>query len=141
MALQPYAPKASIKQDPTLMYKLGYTSHKDANNRQDMDFKDGRVPLGRDYEVTTLYSSWVTPEQRFQLEEWFKQTYHKDVWTKVFYNGITECRAFGYKTSKEVTEYLYEKFPPYAHIKADGLDHVYFQMLKLKTNTIAVAAK
>lgn len=141
MALQPYAPKADMKHDPALMYKLGFTSHKDADNRQSMDFGDGRTPLARDYDVTTLYSSWVTPEQRIQLEEWFKQTYPKDVWTKVFYNGITECRAFGYKTSKEVTDYLYKQFPPYAHTEAKGLDHVYFQMLKLKTSNQAKAAK
>ena len=141
MALQKYLTGDKVKRNPNRMYKLGYTFQFDANNRQDVDFGKGQPPLGRDFEVTTLWSAWVTPEVREQLENWFKDTYPKDLWTTVFYNGITECRAFDYPTSKQVSDYLYATYPPYKFVEAPGLDHVYFQMLVRKQEVLALAAK
>lgn len=141
MALQKYLTRDKIKNDPARMYKFGYTFQPDANDRQDVDFGKGQPPLGRDFEVTTLWSAWVTPEVREQLENWYKETYPKDLWTSVFYNGITECRAFDYNTSLQVSGYLYSTYPPYNHVKAPGLDHVYFQMLVKKQEAITLAAK
>ena len=139
MALQKYVTRDKVKKNPKRMYKLGYTFQPDANDRQDVDFGKGKPPLGRDFDVTTLWSAWVTPEQRIELEDWFKDTFPKDLWTEVFYNGITECRAFDYATSKQVSDYLYAKYPSYKHVEAPGLDHVYFQMLVRKTQVEALA--
>lgn len=141
MALQKYLAKDKIKNDPDRMYKLGYTHHKDANDRQAVDFGKGKPPLARDYDVTTLWSAWVTPEERIKLEDWFKDTFPKDLWTSTFYNGITECRAFDYTTSKQVSDYLYTNYPPYKHVEAPGLDHVYYQMLVKKPEEVLVETK
>jgi len=135
MALQKYAPKEQVKNDPNIMYKFGYTSQKDANLRQEVDFGKGKPPLARDFNVTTIWSGWFTPEQRVELESWFKDKFPKNVWTKEFYNGITECRHFSYLESKAISDHLYKEFPPYNHKEAEGLDHVYFQMLKKKAVT------
>lgn len=129
MALQPYS--KVVRRNPTLMYKVGYTSHIDANVRQNTKFSN--IPLGRDYDVTTIWSAWVPTEVRIQLENDWKYEVPKNVWTEVFYNGITECRSMAYEQSKEYSAKLYKEYPSYQHTEAPGLDHVYFQMLKLKS--------
>lgn len=120
--------------EPNLMYKLGVTNMKDAEKRLSVGTAKQRgfrgVALGQDYYVKTMWSIWVPVEVARKLEESFK-TIKKNVWTRVQYNGITECRYFTRAEVDELLANLRERFPTEQYCKQRmGYIKVYFDKLE-----------
>lgn len=137
-----------INVNPKLMYKFGKTNSEDILERFDPENHVQRawrnIPLGRDYNITPLWSMWVTKERAAKAEEWFKKNYPKKFFSLTPYNGITECRDWTQEESRYFTTLLnnyYPKTPEYweeiARLRREGNlqsyhDKVYFIMLTRK---------
>jgi len=81
---------------PERLYKFGKTSSEDIMERFDPEVHAERswrnTPLGLDYNVKPLWSTWVTKEEAVEAEKWFESTYPKTFFSDITYNGIKECR-------------------------------------------------
>ena len=81
---------------PNKLYKFGKTSSEDVLERFDPMIHESRnwrgIPLGGDYNIRVLWSRWVPNELADRAEKWFKETFPKEFFCEVDYNGITECR-------------------------------------------------
>lgn len=120
--------------EPNLMYKLGITTMKDAAKRLSPETARQRnfrgVALGTDYYVIPMWSIWVPVETAKKLEESFK-IIKKNVWTRINYNGITECRYFTKVEVDELLANLRKRFPKHIYgIERQGYIKVYFDKLE-----------
>lgn len=120
--------------EPNLMYKLGTTNMKDAAKRLSPETAKQRgfrgVALGSDYYVIPMWSIWVPIETAQKLEESFK-IIKKNVWTRINYNGITECRYFTQAEVDELLANLRSRFPKHIYgIERRGYIKVYFDKLE-----------
>ncbi len=125
-----------VVKNPQIMYKLGVTTMKDAEQRLSEQTAKQRgfrkTALGRDYKVITMWSRWVPIKVAQKLEESFK-TIRKNVWTDVQYNGITECRCFTTAEVDSLLANLRERFPAEQYcLQRRGYIKVYFDKLYKK---------
>jgi hypothetical protein len=119
--------------EPNRMYKLGVTTMWDAEKRLSVETAKQRnfrgIALGQDYIVKTMWSIWVPVDVARKLEGSFK-VIKKNVWTRVQYNGITECRYFTQAEVDELLANLRRRFPAEQYGKPRaGYIHVYFDYL------------
>ena len=97
------------------MYKFGKTLCGDILDRYSVEYHNSHdwrgVPLGKDYNIKTIWSRWVTKERAVKAEKWFKDNYPKEFYCSMNYNGITECRNWTVEQHKKFTEFLYASYP------------------------------
>lgn len=131
---QPYVEK--VRRIFNRMVKLGSTTADTSEERfteeyQAKWFPDSPLtPLGLDWISTPLIEVYVPFEVAKAEELLWRQNHPKNIWTKVFYNGITECRYKNYKETKEIIEYLVEKYPKALYgEKKPGTTMLYFDIL------------
>ena len=83
-----------------------------------------------------MWSRWVPIEVAQRLEESFK-TIKKNVWTRIQYNGITECRCFTKVEVDELLTNLRRRFPAEQYCtEREGYIKVYFDQLDKKKRKI-----
>jgi hypothetical protein len=101
--------------NPEVMYKLGVTHFKDANERfsKETAEKYGFVndELTDDYRPVPILSRWLPRIKAHELEISFRKKIPKTIWTDKMYNGITECRYLTPQQADAVIENLRREFP------------------------------
>ena len=126
--------------EPNLMYKLGVTTMRDAAKRLSPETARLRgfrgVALGSDYYINPMWSIYVPVETAKKLEESFK-IIKKNVWTRIQYNGTTECRYFTQGEVNELLASLRKRFPKHIYgVCKRGYIKVYFdELTKIKPTT------
>jgi len=117
-----------VVKNPQIMYKLGVTTMKDAEQRLSEQTAKQRgfrkTALGRDYKVITMWSRWVPIKVAQKLEESFK-TIRKNVWTDV--------QCFTTAEVDSLLANLRERFPAEQYcLQRRGYIKVYFDKLYKK---------
>lgn len=101
--------------NPEIIYKLGVTHFKDANQRFSKETAEmygfANKELTDDYRPVPILSRWVPTITAHELEVSFKKKIPKTIWTTKKYNGITECRSLTKQQADAIADILRENFP------------------------------
>lgn len=101
--------------DPEVIYKLGVTHFKDANNRFSKETAEkygfANDELTEDYTPVPILSRWVPIITAHKLEMSFRKKIPKTIWTDKFYNGITECRYLTQQQADALADNIRGRFP------------------------------
>lgn len=100
---------------PKRLYKFGRTSSEDILERFDVETHYKRnwrnVPLAQDYNIKPLWSTWVLKREAIDAEKWFQDTFPKNFYSDILYNGIRECREWELAESHKFFQALEERYP------------------------------
>ena len=137
-----------VKELPYRLYKFGKTNSVDVLERFSRDrhysLKWRGIPLSEDYDVSVIWSHWVSKKEAKEAEEWFKENYPKKFFCKKDFNGITECRDWDPRQSYAFSHELRKRYPSNKeyeegitkllkeNILCNTHDKIYFVMLTKK---------
>lgn len=128
MSLQEYAPKDEIVRNPSIFYKVGFTTARDAEERFSVEYHKRHgfefKCFGLDYTPRCVWSAFFTEAEAKQREaEWLK--FPKNLWLDEQYNGATECRFMDADHYKKVLNYFRLKYPKKDYGYKPGYKKVY----------------